>query len=179
MSDNRDRQRSEADAELQREILKGRKFTLEEAIGRMAGPGAMKGVSPVARLQQAETEIETWLRYHLPDPDGALQVVLQRQIKESELLLDNYDQPLIVLARYCQRVLGSEYLLKELVRTADVEWGRVLGERPHFDKEGAPCDPNDPYTVDSVRIALSGIVRQLKINEETIGEDPIRGSEPS
>ena len=44
---------SEADAELEREIRKGRKVTLAEAIGWMAGPGAMKGVSPVARQQQA------------------------------------------------------------------------------------------------------------------------------
>ena len=49
MSDNKDTQRSEADAELEREIRKGRKFSLDEAIGRMAGPGAMKGVSPVTR----------------------------------------------------------------------------------------------------------------------------------
>ena len=41
MSNNQDTQRSEADAELEREILKGRKFTLAEAIGRLAGPGAM------------------------------------------------------------------------------------------------------------------------------------------
>ena len=47
MSDNQDTQRSEADAELEREIRKGRKFTLAEAIGRLAGPGAMKGESPV------------------------------------------------------------------------------------------------------------------------------------
>ncbi len=54
MSNHEDPQRSEADAELEREIRKGRKFTLEEAIGRLAGPGAMKGESPVARMQQAE-----------------------------------------------------------------------------------------------------------------------------
>ena len=48
MSNNQDTQRSEADAELEREIRKGRKFTLAEAIGRLAGPGAMKGESPIA-----------------------------------------------------------------------------------------------------------------------------------
>jgi len=35
--------------ELEREIRQGRKFSLEEAIGRLAGPGAMKGESPIAR----------------------------------------------------------------------------------------------------------------------------------
>ena len=47
MSDKQDPQRSEADAELEREILKDRKFTLEEAIGRLIGPGGMKGASPI------------------------------------------------------------------------------------------------------------------------------------
>src|SRR6516164_11025897 len=108
MSDNKDTQRSEADAELEREIRKGRKFTLEEAIGRLAGPGAMKGESPVARMQQAEVEIESWLRSHLADTGGALQVALHRQVKGSELLLKNFEQPLIVLAEYSQRVLNSD-----------------------------------------------------------------------
>jgi hypothetical protein len=38
MSDNQDPPRSEADAELEREIRKERKFTLADAIGRLAGP---------------------------------------------------------------------------------------------------------------------------------------------
>ena len=38
MGDNQNKQRSEADAELEREIRQGRKFTLAEAIGRLAGP---------------------------------------------------------------------------------------------------------------------------------------------
>ena len=102
MSNNQDTQRSEADAELEREIRKGRKFTLAEAIGRLAGPGAMKGESPIARMQQAQIEIEFWLRSHLADAGGALQIVLDRHVKGSELLLNNFDQPLVVLASYCQ-----------------------------------------------------------------------------
>jgi hypothetical protein len=154
MSDKKDTPRSEADAELEREILKDRKFTLEEAIGRLIGPGGMKGESPVTRMQQAETEIASWLRDYLADTGGALQVVLHRYVKGSELLLNNFDQPLVVLANYCQHVLDSDYLLKELVRDADVEWGRVMGERPYFQKEGSPPDADDPYTVESVRNAL-------------------------
>jgi hypothetical protein len=165
MSDNQDMQRSEADTELEREIRKGRKFTLEEAIGRLAGPGAMKGESPVARMQQAEIEIASWLRSHLSDAGGALQVVLHRDVKGSELLLNNFDQPLVVLAGYCQRVLDSDYLLEGLVRDADIEWGRVMGERPFFEKEGSPRHPDDPYTVASVRNALSGLLKQLGVGE--------------
>jgi hypothetical protein len=161
MSDHQETKRSEADARLEREIREGRKFTLEEAIGRLAGPGAMKGESPVSRMQQAETEIGSWLRCHLTDSGGSLEVVLHRQVKGSELLLNNFDQPLVVLASYCQQVLSTDYLLKEVVREADVEWGRLMGERPYFEKEGAPCNPEDPYTVESVRNALSELLTQL------------------
>jgi hypothetical protein len=45
MSDEQDKQRSEPDAALEREIREGRKFTAQEALGRMIGPGAMKGGS--------------------------------------------------------------------------------------------------------------------------------------
>jgi hypothetical protein len=165
MSDDQESQRSDADAELEREIRKGRKFTLAEAVGRLAGPGAMKGESPIARMQQAGVEIETWLRHHLADAGGALQVVLLRHVKESELLLNNFDQPLSVLASCCQRILGSDYLLKELVRSADIEWGRVFGERPYFEKEGSAPHPDDPYTIDSVRNTVSGLLKELALGE--------------
>jgi hypothetical protein len=163
MSGDKDKQRSEADAQLEREILKERKFSLAEAIVRMAGPGAMKGESPVPRMQQAE--IESWLRSHLPDSGGILRGVLHRNVKGSELLLKNFDEPLVVLSGYCQRILDSDYLLEELVREADVEWGRVMGERPFFEREGAPPHPDDPYTVESVRDALTGILQQLAVRE--------------
>lgn len=164
MSDDQDTQRSEADAELEREIREGRKFTLEEAIARMVGPGGMKGESPVTRLQQAEIEIGSWLEGHLVDPGGGLEVVLHRRVKGSELLLNNFDEPLVVLADYCQQLLGSDYLLAELVRDADVEWGRVMGERPYFEKEGSPHHPEDPYTVESVRNSLSELLKQLAVD---------------
>jgi hypothetical protein len=165
VSDNKDTRRSEADAELEREIRKEQKFTLAKAIGRMAGPGAMKGMSPVTRQQQAAVEIENWLRHHIPPGNGELEDVLLRRIKGSELLLNNFDQPIVVLATFCRQVLASDYLLKELVREADVEWGRVQGERPYFDKEGSPPHPDDPYTFESVRDALWAIVEQLSAGD--------------
>lgn len=161
MSDDRDEQRPEADAELEREVRKGRKFTLAEAIGRMAGPGAMKGASPVARMEQAAFEIESWLRRHVSAAEGELQVALVCRIKGSELLLHHYEQPLSVLATYCQRILDSDYQLQELVREADVEWGRVQGERPHFEHDGGPAHSDDPYTLDSVRKTLARLINQL------------------
>src|SRR6516225_6253626 len=116
MSDNKDTQRSEADAELEREIRKGRKFTLEDAIGRMAGPGAMKGVSPVTRQQQAAVEIENWFRQHKTGCGEELEVVLLRWIKGSEAFLNDHDHPVAALADFCRHIVESDYLLKELVR---------------------------------------------------------------
>lgn len=57
MNDEQDNQRSDHEADLEITIRQGRKFTPEEAMARLAGPGAMKGASPVSPVQQAETEI--------------------------------------------------------------------------------------------------------------------------
>jgi hypothetical protein len=164
MSDKTDEQRSREAAELEREIRQERKFTLAEAIGRLAGPGAMKGESPIARMRQAEFEIESWLRRNVGEAGGPLEVVLGRYVKGSELLLNNFEQPLVVLASYCQQVLDSDYLLRELVRETDVEWGRTMGERPYFEREGSPPSPDDPYTLESVRKILSQLIHQLEID---------------
>ena len=77
-------ERSDADAALEREVRAERKFTLAEAIGRLAGPGSMKGASPVDRKQQVISEIETWLRQHLADSQGALLTMLLRRIAEDD-----------------------------------------------------------------------------------------------
>jgi hypothetical protein len=150
------------ESELEREIREGRKFTLEEAIARLAGPGAMKGESPIARMQQAQFEIASWLEGHMGR--GPLQVVLHRYVSGSDLLLNNYEQPLVVLAAYCQRVLDSDYILQELVREADVEWGREMGERPFFEKAGVAPHPDDPYTVQSVHDTLTQLLEQLAVD---------------
>jgi hypothetical protein len=96
---------------------------------------------------------------------GPFEVALCRHVKGSELLLNNFDHPLVVLAGCCQRILGSEYLLKELVRICDIEWGRIMGERPYFEMEGAASHPDDPYTIESVRKALSDVLQQMATDE--------------
>ena len=149
----------DADAELQREVLAGRKFTVTEAIGRMAG-GLMKGDSPVTGKRQAELAVQEYLARHLTDEGGVLAGVLTRRVSECDLMLSDFAHPLAVLSGYLRRVLGSDYLLKDVVRDADVEWGRVFGERPHFERDGCPPDPDDPYTHASVRAALARLLEQ-------------------
>ena len=158
MSTEEERQ-SEAEAEI--EIRQRRKFTPQEAIARIAGPGTMKGASPVSAEEQAENAVAAWLAGHIDDPARALQRVLQRHLKGSKLLLENVDRPLAALAAHCRRLLASDQLLQELVREADCEWGRLMDERPFFDKAGDPPDPEDPYTIESVRAALDDALKQL------------------
>lgn len=161
MDDDREDQRRETDEDIEREIRDARKLTAKDLMARLAGPGAMKGASPVSPVQQAETEIDNWLAGNLSNDCGALRIVMHRQLKGSELLLDNLDRPLLALAAYCRRLLDAENLLKEIVREADVEWGRMMDERPYFEREGAPPNPEDPYTVRSVRRTLEDALERL------------------
>lgn len=148
--------------DLEREIRANRKFSLSEALGRMAGGGMMKGESPITRKQQAELAIDEYLRLHLTDGGGVLRGVLMRHVRGSQLFLEDYDRPLIALASYTRQTLESEPLLQELVREADVEWGRLLGERPYFERPGDPPHPEDPYTMHSVRVTLSQLFEELR-----------------
>ena len=154
--------KGESDVAIEREIRRGRTFSVGDAIGRAAGPGVLKGESPVSRVRQAEGEIEAWLRDHLGDGGGPLKVVLHRYVVGSELLLENLEQPLVALAACCQRLLASDRLVEELVRDVDLEWGRTMGERPHFERAGSPPHADDPYTIDLVIKALSRVVEHLR-----------------
>jgi hypothetical protein len=145
-------------ADVEREIRRSRTFSISDAIGRAGGGDMLKGASPVPPIEQTAAAIAEYLREHLDDAGGVLAQVVLRGVKASELLLEHFDQPEVVLGKYVNQVLASEALLKDLVRTADAEWGRALGERPHFDREGHQPDPDDPYTLASVRKALTRLI---------------------
>ena len=164
MSDNPDTNSADRNEEIEREMRTNRKFSLSEAIGQMAGGDFMKGGSPVSRKRQAELEVDEYLRRHLVDWGGVLRSVMLRHLGES-LLNGDYDQPLAALAEYIRRILTSEHLLEELVREADAEWGRVQDERPYFQGPGRPPHPDNPYTIDSVRLALFQLRERLASGE--------------
>jgi hypothetical protein len=162
MSDHEGKARSREDAELEREVRSRREFSLDEAIGRAAGD-LMKGASPVTRKRQAELEIEEALERHLTDSEGALLVVLRRRVLESEALLaEGYERPLAALVRVGERLLGSQERLRRLVREVDAEWGRMYSERPRFEAADGTVEAGDPYTVESVRAVLSGLLDGLR-----------------
>ena len=154
---------SPEDAELNREIRFGRKFSLAEAIGRLGGKKLLKGASPVTLKRQAALEIEAYLERHLVDAEGALEIVLLRRVRDSEILLKmGYQQPLAVLAVYIERILHSEERLKDLVNDVDAEWGRIYYERPHFQTDGSEPNREDPYTFSSVRATLTQLIEKLR-----------------
>jgi hypothetical protein len=160
MSEKTDPNSADSNEEIERETRTNRKFSLSEAIGRIAGGDAMKGGSTVTRKRQAELEIDEYLRRHLVDSGGVLRSVLSRHLGEC-LLAADYNQPLAALAAYIPGILASEHLLEEVVREADAEWGRVYDERPHFQTPDRPPHRDDPYTIDSVRLALSQLREKL------------------
>lgn len=164
MSKDPDSNSADRDEDIEREIRRTRKFSLNEAIGQIAGGDFMKGGTPVSRKRQAELELEDYLRRHLDDSGGVLRRVLLRHLGES-LLNSDYTEPLAALANYIPRILASEHLLEEFVREADVEWGRVYEERPHFEAPSRPPHPHDPYTIASVRLSLA----QLRKNLASVG----------
>lgn len=150
-------------AELEREILQERKFSIEEAIARRAGKNLMKGASPVTRQRQAALAIENFLDRQLIDAEGALGEVLLRQARESEVLYKaSYKKPLEALSKYVEQILSSESRLQSFVTEVDAYWGRMYYERPHFQKPGAEADADDPYTHESVRSQLSRLLEQLR-----------------
>ena len=93
--------------------------------------------------------------------------VLSRRCRDSEDLLENrYDDPLAVLAAITERLLRSEKPLRDFVHTVDAEWGRIFLERPFFERRGRPAHPDDPYTISSVRRALTDLPAGLKSPDE-------------
>jgi hypothetical protein len=161
MGDDEREPAPESDADIEREIRRERGFTLDGALGRMAGPGMMKGESPATRQRQAVAAIGEALSRHLGDADGALSAVLRRQVGEGDALLAALDRPLAALAEHARATLANDYLLAELVREADREWGRQYDERPRFETPGVPPRPDDPYTLANVREALSRLLAAL------------------
>ena len=152
----------ESDTHLEREIRNDRSFSLGEAIGRRGGSGLLKGASPVGRQQQLEMAVEDLLDQHLEDPEGALLGVLRRAAAvAAEISNEGPDGAPRLLRRLIDSMLENSHTLREAVRHADAEWGRLYDERPHFDRPGTPPHADDPYTESSVRARLEALRGQI------------------
>lgn len=148
--------------EIQREARSRQKFSLARVIGRQAG-GAMKGASPIPRLEQAKMEIVQFIDDNLTDPSGALKSILRRQIKAGGAVVDRHlDRPLAALREILRPLLDKDARLHEFVRRVDVRWGEMFVERPHFQQPGEAPHPDDDYTHESVRRRLSGLMARVE-----------------
>ncbi len=165
MSDPKPTPESESNAEIEREIRLERGFSLRDSIARLAGPGMLKGESPVTLKRQAAAVIQEFLARRLVDADGVLRSVLLSHVRDGDTLLGALDRPIPALAEYLRRVLESDYRLEELVREVDREWGRQFDERPHFEGPGKEAHPDDPYTIAGVREELSRLLAGIDAGE--------------
>lgn len=146
---------------LENEILKDRKFSMSEAIGR-ANAGNLKGASPVPLSKQALMDLESIIENRIVDPEGSLAGTLVQRLKRNLPLVDKHrDHPVDALKELVQNILSSESALNTLVRDTDARWGRDYQERPMFNVPGKPDAPDDPYTPTSVRATLAKLLDQI------------------
>lgn len=151
----------DSDLDLQQEIMRGRKFTLADVIGREGG-SFMKGESPVPKLVQAKTEIDNYVCHTLSDPSGSLYAVLRQWIHSYDDEISHHlEQPLVALGVILHRILENRELFYELVRQVDVQWGQMNDERPYFQRPGQPAHPEDEYTHESVDQNLRELLDRL------------------
>ena len=138
-------------------IRRERKFSLAEAVGREAA-GSLSGASPVARAEQVLLEIDHLLQNLLPDPDGSLILTILAKLEHNLPLLGrHFENPVGALEEFLTETLKAEPLLPALVRDTDARWGRDYQERPHFERDGQPPHPEDPYTRAGVRSLLEDL----------------------
>lgn len=154
-SDSNFQTRPDVDADLQRDILAGREFSLADVIGR-EGSDFMKGESPVPPLVQAIALLNRFISNYLPDSAGALQAVLYTWVKSEEGCVSRHvDAPLVALRQIIEQILANSYGYYEFVRQVDCKWGEMNDERPHFQQPGQAPHPDDEYTHASVRQQLT------------------------
>lgn len=157
-----DKQKQAKNKAIQQEILAGRKFSLAEAIGREGGD-FLKGESPVPKLVQATTEINTFIALNLEDSSSALQAILQTWVKEDEGQISQHlDSPLQGLKQLLNKILGNSELFYELVRQVDFKWGQMYDERPYFQSPGQKAHPNDEYSHEFVEEKLKNLLNKIE-----------------
>ncbi len=158
-------QEKEQTLNIQQEILSGRKFSLAEAIAREGG-NFKKGESPVPKLVQATTEINTFIATNLQDSSGALQMILQTWVIQDEAGISrSLDSPLIALQGLVKNILDNSEVFYEFVRQVDFKWGQLYDERPYFQLPGQAAHPDDEYTHESVKEKLIYLLTILEENK--------------
>lgn len=153
---------AEHDRTIESEARAGRKFTLADVIGREGG-SFFEGESPVPKLARAEAALSLFIDEHVKDPSGALRSVLKRSVRTSEPVVGKHlDDPLTALEAIVEKMLTTDEQLHEIVRQVDFEWGRIMQERPRFQKPGDEPHPDDEHTHAGTRSELEALLQKLR-----------------
>ena len=127
---------SQTDADLEREILAGRTFSLADAIGRSGGD-FLKGESTLPRLVRTQMQVKGFISQQMPDVSGALHQVLHRWVEADTARLSRHrDRPLQALVELIDHILAHPSALYDLVWQVDMQWGELSGEPPTFNSRG-------------------------------------------
>jgi hypothetical protein len=144
---------------IEREARRRRGSSLAGALAARDGGDHLKGASPTPLIHRAALNLSHWLDANLEDAEGALRRVIVRAVGEHpDLLAQHADDPAGAMASWLPALLAQPPLLAELVRQADVEWGRLYAERPYFERDGSPAHPDDPYTRQDVHRRLTALL---------------------
>jgi hypothetical protein len=149
------------DRSIEQEIRGSRTGSFENALLRESGD-FLKGGSPVPLLLQAETEISLYINRNVPDKFGALREVLIQHVKRSKTTIAaTLDTPLLALKKIIVEIITHDNIFYDFVREVDSAYGRLFQEKPYFQKPGEPPHPEDEYTHESVKIALTKVISEL------------------
>lgn len=158
--------------ELERELRQGRPFSLAAAIAQEAG-GFLKGDSPVPALTQAKATVCNFIRDHLGDTSGTLQLILCRWMEDDLAQLSHHlHQPVFALQALLQAITTNPEQLYELARQVNIAWGEANNERPHFQRPHQVPHPDAEYTHASVQaqlLALAAVVEAATASVEADG----------
>jgi hypothetical protein len=160
----KNRKQKEQDELIQREILRERKFSIAEAIGREGG-SFIKGHSPIPRLDQVISLLTIFIQNNLKDSSRVLMSVLQTTVKNDRTkVAESIEEPMVYLHGLIKSYVDNREMLYELAREVDFKWGQINDEKPHFQKPGEEPHPDDEYSHEIVEGMLKGLLKNIEEN---------------
>jgi len=153
----------EQDELIQREILRERKFSIAEAIGREGG-NFIKGYSPIPRLDQVISLITVFIANNISDSSRVLMTVLQTNVKNDRIkIAESIETPLRYLHHLIKSYVDNPHQLYELKREVAFTWGQINDEKPYFQKPGEPPHPDDEYSHEIVKEMLTRLLAKIEM----------------
>ncbi len=160
----KDEKQKEQDELIRREILRERKFSIAEAIGREGG-NFIKGHSPIPRLDQVISLLTVFIANNINDSSRVLMTVLQTNVKNDRIkIAESIEIPLQYLHTLIKSYVANPHQLYELKREVAFTWGQMNDEKPYFQKPGETPHPDDEYSHEIVGKKLSDLLIKIEAN---------------